>query len=100
MQCSETMTDSCYWVKAVLFVLCLVDLCDCNLNLYLTQSEVRRLLGKSFQTCFVHELRATLKNSEPMDFKTASGLWMNGMRGGGEGVSVLCVLGAADVTVS
>lgn len=50
MQCSATMTASCCWVKAVLFVMCLVDLCYGNLNLYLSQWEVRRLLGKSFQT--------------------------------------------------
>lgn len=50
MQCSGAVTASCCWVKAVLFVMCLVDLCYGNLNLYLTQWEVRRLLGKSFQT--------------------------------------------------
>jgi len=48
MQGSATMTASCCWAKAVLFVICLVDLCYGNLNFYLTQWEVRRLLGKSF----------------------------------------------------
>jgi hypothetical protein len=48
MQCSATMTTSRCWVKAALFVLCLVDQCYGNLNLYLSQWEVRRLLGKSF----------------------------------------------------
>lgn len=49
MQCNATMRASYCWVKAVLFVMCLVDLCYGNLNLYLSQWEVRRLLGKSFQ---------------------------------------------------
>jgi hypothetical protein len=53
MQYSATMTVAYCWVKAVVFVMCLVDLCYGNLNLYLSQWEVRRLLGKSFH----HPLR-------------------------------------------
>ncbi|XP_021921225.1 tyrosine-protein kinase Dnt [Zootermopsis nevadensis] len=56
MQCSKTMTDSsCCWAKAVMFVLCLVDVCYGNLNLYLTQSEVRRLLGLQAELFYVRE---------------------------------------------
>ena len=50
MQCSTTMTASRCWLQVALFVLCLVDQCYGNLNLYLSQWEVRRLLGKSFWT--------------------------------------------------
>jgi hypothetical protein len=50
MQCTATMTTSRCWLQVVLFVLCLVDQCYGNLNLYLSQWEVRRLLGKSFWT--------------------------------------------------
>jgi hypothetical protein len=50
IQCTAIMTTSRCWLKAMLFVLCLVDQCYGNLNLYLSQWEVRRLLGKSFST--------------------------------------------------
>ena len=48
MQCFATMTTSRCWLQVALFVLCLMDQCYGNLNLYLNQWEVRRLLGKSF----------------------------------------------------
>ena len=48
MQCTATMTTSRCWLQVALFVLCLVDQCYGNLNLYLSQWEVRRLLGKFF----------------------------------------------------
>jgi hypothetical protein len=48
MQCTASMTTSRCWLQVALFVLCLVDQCYGNLNLYLSQWEVRRLLGKSF----------------------------------------------------
>jgi len=48
MQCTATMTMSRCWLQVALFVLCLVDQCYGNLNLYLSQWEVRRLLGKCF----------------------------------------------------
>lgn len=63
MQCSAIMTTPCCWLRAALFVLCLVDQCYSNLNLYLSQSEVRRLLGKSFWTRKLLKLSFTVSSS-------------------------------------
>ena len=63
MQCTAAMTTSSCWLKTALFVLCLVDQCYGNLNLYLSQWEVRRLLGKSFGTWDVLNISCMMSGS-------------------------------------
>lgn len=55
MQCFATMTTSRCWLQVALFVLCLMDQCYGNLNLYLNQWEVRRLLGLRAELFYVRE---------------------------------------------